>query len=200
MPATYTPGTPFSFDVRVPLLTDFTAFSAQLVFATDLVDPPLFVSAAAPTAGPGGRYVFPSNTNFQSSSFRSDMLSEVSLYISGSTATGVLAAPDGNDTLARVTVQPGAELTGPITISLGSDTLFMRNMETSYSDTDAVTVDRSDTGPVTNPAPAPAWCCSASAGCCSASGTGSRDAFSSGDRPPGLSKRMTGREACRHNI
>ncbi|AWM39198.1 hypothetical protein GobsT_25140 [Gemmata obscuriglobus] len=155
VPATYTPGTSFQFTVRVPVLTDFTEFGVELVFSTDLVNPPLTVVAEPVAVAPNGPYVFPSNTTFQSIGGGSQGLPETVLRFSDSTAAPVVAVPGVNDTLALITVTTGANLTGPITLSIGAQTAFSANPETNYPNPTAVIITQAD-GPVTNPVPAPA--------------------------------------------
>lgn len=129
VPGTYSPGTAFTFAVRVPALFDLSSYSVDLVFSTEVADPPLFASAsAALTAADGGRYVFPSNAGFQSTLTTFNGGTEILLTLTDSGAL-TNTVPGANDALALVTVTPGATLTGPIRISLGSDTLFDANFE-----------------------------------------------------------------------
>lgn len=155
VPTTYTPGTSFQFAVRVPALTDFTGFSVDLIFGTDIPNPPLFVSAQAAAAAPGGRYVFPSNGTFLWTSSLVGGSSEVVLTFADFTDSPIVATPGVNDTLAIVTVIPGLTLTGPITISIGSGTTFEVNSETQYPAPEPITIAQVD-GPPTSPVPAPA--------------------------------------------
>jgi hypothetical protein len=158
VPDTYSPGTAFTFTVRVPALTDLTSYSIDLVFSTEVTDPPLFASAsAALTTANGGRYVFPSNAGFQSTLTTFNGGTDVLLTIADS---GPLTntTPGVNDTLALVTVTPGADFKGPITISLGADTLVSANFENGTPPPfDPITVQQAgDTGGGDpNPVPAP---------------------------------------------
>ncbi|HEY1192449.1 MAG TPA: hypothetical protein VGE74_32800 [Gemmata sp.] len=157
LPATYTPGTAFTFTVRVPQLTDFVGFNVELIFATDVPNPPLFVSAAAPAAGPDGSYVFPTTATFQSGSSLVLDSPNVVLTFRDGTDTPVFTEAGGNDTLAIVTVTPGATLTGPITISVGAQTGFASNLEDRNDGFPLpVTIEQADGGPGTSPVPAPA--------------------------------------------
>lgn len=156
VPATYTPGTPFQFLVRVPVLTDFTGFSVDLIFSTEVANPPLFVSSAPVPVAPGGRYVFPSNATFQSGSSLVGGSSEVVLTFTDTTPSPVVTQTGVSDTLAIVTVRPGATLTGSITISYGTDSNFAINSELNYPPPNALTVAQAGLPPVTNPVPAPA--------------------------------------------
>jgi MYXO-CTERM domain-containing protein len=154
VPGTYSPGTSFTFTVRVPELFDLASYSLDLVFATDLTDPPLFASATvAPTLANGGRYVFASNAGFQSTltTFAGGTDVLLTLADSGALANTV---PGANDTLALVTVAPDATFTGPITISLGANTLFDANFESGTPPPfEPITVLQAGGDP--NPVPAP---------------------------------------------
>ncbi len=156
VPGTYEPGTAFTFTVRVPELKDLAAYSLDLVFSTELADPPLFASAsAALTAADGGRYVFPSNAGFQSTLTTFAGGTEVLLTLAD---RGALRDTnfDTNDTLALVTVTPGATFTGPITISRGVDTLFDANFENGAPPGfEPITVNQAVGGGDPNPVPAP---------------------------------------------
>lgn len=155
IPGSYTPGTAFTFAVRVPQLTDFTGFNVELVFGTDVQNPPLFVSAVAPAVAPGGRYVFPSRNTFQSGSQLVVDSPDVTLTFRDSTGSPVVTQPGTADTLALVTVRPGAGLTGPITLSLGAETNFVSNLEDANDGPpQTVVIPQADSGP--NPVPAPA--------------------------------------------
>ncbi|MBY0458123.1 MAG: hypothetical protein K2V38_12345, partial [Gemmataceae bacterium] len=144
VPGTYSPGTAFSFKVTVPELFDFANFRVDLLFDTDIANPPLFVSAVAP----GSQYVFPSAANFQSTSTRSTDSPQVILTIQGSTSSVLDTQPGVNDTLATVTVTPGTALTGNIRLSIGGDSRFEFNREiTNYGPPAPVTI----AGPPTPP-------------------------------------------------
>jgi hypothetical protein len=155
VPGTYSPGTAFTFTVRVPALTDLSSYSLDLVFGTELSDPPLFAQASAALAtADGGRYVFPSNAGFQSTLTTFDGGTEILLTLADSgplTNTTVGA----NDTIALVTVTPGTEFSGAITISLGSDTLVSANFEDGTPPPfEPITITQAGGGDP-NPVPAP---------------------------------------------
>jgi hypothetical protein len=154
VPATYIPGTPFQFTVKVPVLTDFTAFNVDLIFATDLPDPPLFVSSAATPVAPGGQYAFPSNATFQSGSSLFGGSPNVTHTFTDTTGAPVVTTTGVNDVLAIVTVSPGATLTGPITISLGANSTFDANAETQYPDPETITIEQANVPSAPVPAPA----------------------------------------------
>lgn len=125
LPATYTPGTPFTFTLSVPPLPDFNSYSLELVFTTEPINPPLFAEGSAAVAN----YVFPDAVGFTSTLSTFVDTNQVVLTISDTTAPGVLVTPGTNDQLATITVTPGADLTGPIQLSIGIDSLFSYSTE-----------------------------------------------------------------------
>jgi hypothetical protein len=141
--------------VRVPALTDLSSYSLDLVFGTELSDPPLFAQAsAALTTADGGRYAFPSNAGFQSTLTTFDGGTEILLTLADSgplTNTTVGA----NDTIALVTVTPGTEFSSAITISLGGDSLVDANFEDGTPPPfEPITITQAG-GSDPNPVPAP---------------------------------------------
>lgn len=155
VPGTYSPGTAFTFTVRVPALNDLSLYSLDLVFGTELSDPPLFAQAsAALTTANGGRYVFPSNAGFQSTltNFAGGTDILLTLADSGPLTNTTVGA---NDTIALVTVTPGTAFSGAITISLGSDTLVSANFEDGTPPPfEPITITQAGGGDP-NPVPAP---------------------------------------------
>ena len=151
LPATYTPGETFTFQLRVPELVDFTGYSLQLVFSTDVLNPNLFAFGTAATSN----YPFPSSAGFQSTLSTIQDGNQVILTIADSTDPGVTVTPGGNDMLATITVTPGADLTGPIRLSIGPDAVFFYNTElNSYeAPTDIPPIEQ---GAPPAPVPAPA--------------------------------------------
>jgi hypothetical protein len=152
VPTTYTPGTAFSFEVRVPELIDFSAYRLDLIFATDVTNPPLFAEGVAA----GTNYAFPSSAGFQSTLTTFNDSNLVQLTIADSTSPSVNVTMNSNDRLATIIVTPGAELRGPISVSIGADTLFSFNDEnTNFTTPEPFTIGQADTGGQ-NPGPAPA--------------------------------------------
>ncbi|MBM3979112.1 MAG: hypothetical protein FJ304_02285 [Planctomycetes bacterium] len=125
LPASYTPGVAFTFNLRVPALNDFTSYSLELVFTTEPINPPLFASGSAAATN----YVYPSSAGFQSTLTTFADANVVVLTIADSTAPGVAVTPGANDRLATITVTPGADLTGSIQLSIGVDSLFVHSSE-----------------------------------------------------------------------
>lgn len=123
VPATYTPGTPFSFTVRAGELNDVGLYNVELLFQT--VPPAAgLLSATAVPPSDLGQYPFTSTANFLATELVAG--NTVSLTItdfSSDPPQGVNTFPFANDTLAIVTVTPGVGLTGPIRLSVNLDTL-----------------------------------------------------------------------------
>ena len=65
VPGTYTPGTPFTFELRAPGLADLGLYNIELVFMTDGDPTGLLGLSAAPPADPS-LYPFGTTANFAS--------------------------------------------------------------------------------------------------------------------------------------
>jgi hypothetical protein len=156
LPATYTPGQAFSFQVTLPALTNFTQYSLQLLFGTDVTNPSLTASGAAASTG----YPFAGSTNFSSVLGATPDPTQVLLTISDSAPASLPfgATTTSGTPLATITVTTGADLTGPINLSIGSDTFFNYNAETgSYPPpTDIPPINQGVAPPAPVPAPAAA--------------------------------------------
>jgi hypothetical protein len=153
VPTTYTPGQPFTFTLHVPSLPDFSSYTLELVFSTTVIDPALL---AFPIVAPVGSYVFPTNANFAFQFDAPPGAQEVRLTLSDSVPPlGVITVPGANDALATITVVPNAALTGPITLSVGSNTQFLYNMEANSYDPPGPIVIAQAEPPSGNPVPAP---------------------------------------------
>lgn len=154
VPTTYTPGQDFTFTVRVPALVGFSAYSLQLVFNTDFPNPPL---VSFPTVAPPGQYVFPTSANFAFQFDAPTDATEVRLTLSDFIPGTVATVPGANDTLATITVSPGADLVGPITLSVGGDSGFEYRTESGqYPFPEPIVIQQAEpTGGGNNPVPAP---------------------------------------------
>jgi hypothetical protein len=152
-PATYTPGSSFTFEVRVPGVVDFAAYSIELVF--DIAVPN---SSLAVTATPDpGQYPFPSLSNFQATP--GGVPGSTTLTLSDFTSPGVTTTAGTNDLIAVVSVTPGPGFTGPITISVNPDTLLFdinREQTPSVNPPEPITVEQGAGPPAVVPTPA-AW-------------------------------------------
>ena len=155
VPGTYTPGQLFTFQVRVPVLLDLNKYMVELVFSTGAPDPSLLAFPTAAAPAPGGRYVFPSNGNFAFEYTAEPGSSDVVLTFSDFTSPPVNTVPGTNDTLATVTVLPGAGQTGPITITVGGGTAFDFNTEFGSPPPPEPIVVQQAGGGTGNPVPAP---------------------------------------------
>ncbi len=151
LPATYTPGVPFTFNLSVPPLPDFNSYTLELVFTTEPINPPLFAEGSAAVAN----YVYPDAVGFTSTLNTFVDTNQVVLTISDTTAPAVTVTPGTNDQLATITVTPDATLTGPIQLSIGVDSLFSYSTEQREYPflEDIPTINQADPA---NPVPAPA--------------------------------------------
>ena len=121
-PASYVQGTPFTVDVRLPGAVQMTDFSVELLITTAVLNPQLDVTAEAVP----GRYVFPSTANFATS--QAMVLDSNVRYVDIYTLfpAGPANLIDGaNDTLGRITITPGANVTGPIMITVNDSNLIL---------------------------------------------------------------------------
>jgi hypothetical protein len=152
VPATYIPGTPFSFSVIVPEVNGVSNFNVGLVFDTAVTSPDITAVAI-----PSSTYVFPSPSWSSSNSFTGPGDNEISLQFSDSILPSFVSTVTGvNDTLGLVTVSPGSDLTGPITVSFNANTFVNYFTEGFDSPQGSVTIDQGVPPPPTVPTPA-AW-------------------------------------------
>jgi hypothetical protein len=152
VPATYIPGSAFTFQIVVPEINGLSAFNVDLIFDATVNSPDLNVSAAASMT----EYVFTTTSTFSSNSFTGPGLNEVSVQFSDSTLNPVSTVTGVNDVLGIVTVSPGADLTGPITISFDASTFVDYFSEGFDNLPGSVTVDQGTPPPPAVPTPA-AW-------------------------------------------
>lgn len=125
IPATYSPGVPFSFNVLAPDLFDFTGFTVLLRFEASVIDPDL-----SATAAPGvGRYPFSSTGGFTVNGTPPGLGETIYTLTFGDSGPLTMTTAGVRDLLAVVTVTPGATLTGDITITSGSETVLLYNTE-----------------------------------------------------------------------
>ncbi len=125
VPDSYTPGVPFSFEVRVPGVPDFAGFFLELLFETTIPDPELTATAA-----PGvGAYPFPSVAGFTAEATFPGPGETAFLLTISDFGSPVTTQAGVSDFLATVTVSPGAGFSGPIEISLGGGSFLDYNTE-----------------------------------------------------------------------
>jgi hypothetical protein len=124
VPDTYTPGTPFTFQVRVPGLADFASYSVQLLFETEVSNPNLSVSFAPNPS----QYPFPSSAGFTVTPVPPSSGDSTYVYTISDSGPLTFTTPGTKDLLANVTVLAGADV-GAITIEVGGDTTLDYNKE-----------------------------------------------------------------------
>ena len=119
VPSSYTPGTPFQFEITAPLLTNsgnpvsgIQAFNIDLLFTATNASTNLTVSAAQP----GADYIFPGSTSFTSIASPGQTANQVYLQFSDSIGTNSISTSSSNYIFGVVTVTPGVNLTGNLEI------------------------------------------------------------------------------------
>lgn len=151
VPAVYIPGTTFTFQITVPDgLNGLSNYEVGLIFDATVDNPPLTASAAKPTLG----YVFPGTNGFTSSSSTGPGPNEFSVSFSDSIAPNFVSTMTGQDVLATITVNPGIDLTGPITVSFSGDTSVTYFSEGLDITPGPVVIDQGVPPPPTVPTPA----------------------------------------------
>lgn len=153
LPTEYTPGTPFTFELRAPGLVDFSAFSLQLLFETQ-VDSTSTLTVSA-TRGVTPEYAFPlgsfqANTTIENGGF---------LHRLAISDTGPLVntTANVNDLLAVVTVSPSVGFSGPIQLSVdGGSLMFLVNTEVTPEIIPPENIPAINQAPPTNGVPTPA--------------------------------------------
>jgi hypothetical protein len=153
VPATYTPGLPFSFEVRIPNVSDFSSYTIEIGFETGVVDPDILAFAITDPA----QYPYPTTAGFSSSFFAEAGTPTAFLTISDSTNPGVETWEGLNDLVATVTVVPGPRLVGAILLFVGSNTEIAINQERTPQITfpAPIWIDQAEAPPVA-PVPTPA--------------------------------------------
>lgn len=152
VPATYTPGQSFTFTLRVPELVALSNYTLELTLSTEVTDPAL---TAFPTVASADRYVFPTSANFGYQFDAPPGTQEVRLTLSDAIDPDSVNTTSGqNDTLATVTVVPGADLTGPITLTVTRADFSYNTEAANYDPPGSVTIDQGEPT-VGNPVPAP---------------------------------------------
>ena len=118
-PSTYTPGTPFSFEITVPQINGLSSFNVNLLFNATSQN---LAASATPNSS---SYVFTTTSGFTPNPALSSAgpgPTQISLEFGDSTSTPVNTTTGVNDVLGVVTVNPAANLTGPITVSFNVGT------------------------------------------------------------------------------
>jgi hypothetical protein len=153
VPAGYTPGQAFSFDIYAPGLVGLTDYTLQ--FSVTAGSPPNLPDLTVQVDPAASAYPFPDTSNFATS--QSVVAGVNSIFVTVSDATsgsGVNTLSGVNDHLATVSISPGVNLSGPITIS------FMQNDFTTSRDVGfdlppPIVIPELPSGPNPEPVPAP---------------------------------------------
>jgi hypothetical protein len=150
VPDSYTPGVPFSFNLTLPALTNFTSYTMELVFTTELKNPNLNF-----TVDRGANYPFPPPPVpiplLAVGAFDPNEPNVVHMFFSD-TNTGTPAVTSDGDQFVTINVTAGA--VGEIDVEVGPNTSFTHGMEDpNYrAPTDALVIAQ---GPPLSSVPAP---------------------------------------------
>jgi hypothetical protein len=154
VPSGYNPGVAFTFDVSAPGLVGLTDYTLQFsVTAGVAPNLPDLVVTAAPAAT---NYPFPDATNFTTTYMSSPGVNGPILMIQdASSGSGIDTVLGVNDRLATITVSPGVNLAGPITITFTlNEFTTARDVSFDLPPPIIITPNEDPTGP-TAPVPAP---------------------------------------------
>ncbi len=152
VPASYTPGTDFSFNISAPGLNGLTDYT--LSFGVTAGSPPnlpdLSVSAIASTTN----YVFaPDSSNFTVTPTTQPGVNSYFLTISDATSgAGVNTALGVNDNLATITISPGVNLSGPIVIEFTQND-FTTSRDVGFKLPPPIVIPELPSGPAAVPVP-----------------------------------------------
>jgi hypothetical protein len=151
LPATYTPGEQFTFQLRAPELIGLIGYHLEMTFATDVGPAALLAFPTFPTDG-----TYPFGTANASFSFNTPL---ATLTVSDPPDPSpprdpADVTPGFNDLLATITVAPDAGLTGTLTISFTSNTIFTLQEGDNVQGFGSVQVQQGEP-PSGNPVPAP---------------------------------------------
>jgi hypothetical protein len=153
-PTNFTPGTPFNFEVFAPGLSGLGDYSlAFAVTAGPPASPVDLTVSVSPPAGLTG-YPFPDASNFFVATDASGNTVTVTVD-DASSGLPVTTAAGVNDHLATVTIGPGVNLSGPITVTFSPDSSFGLGRDVTFDPPPAFTINPETAQPPTSvPAPA----------------------------------------------
>jgi hypothetical protein len=115
VPTGYTPGVAFTFDITAPGLTGLTDYT--LAFTVTAGSPPNLPDLTVTIAPPASGSPFPDTSNFSPTIDTSPGVNSYFITLTdASSGSGVNTSAGVNDNLATVTITPGVNLSGPITI------------------------------------------------------------------------------------
>lgn len=156
VPSGYFPGQAFSFDVYAPGLVGLTDYTLQFnVTAGVAPDLPDLTVSAAPAAS---NYPFPDTSNFSTAQGSSPVVNGPIVIIQdASSGSGVDTALGVNDRLATITISPGVNLSGPITITFTlNEFTTARDVGFDLPPPIIITPNEEPSGPTDPAAPVPA--------------------------------------------
>jgi hypothetical protein len=156
VPSGYFPGQAFSFDVYAPGLVGLTDYTLQFnVTAGVAPDLPDLTVSAAPAAS---NYPFPDTSNFSSSlSAAPGVNGPIVTIQDASSGSGVDTVLGVNDRLATITISPGVNLSGPITITFTlNEFTTARDVGFDLPPPIVITPNEDPSGPTDPAAPVPA--------------------------------------------
>ena len=117
VPSGYTPGVPVSFDVYAPGLSGLTDYTLQFTVTAGSPPNPPDLSVNATPPNNLGLYPFPNASNFNATVGVSPGSNSLNVTITDSTSgLGVNTLLGVNDHLATISISPGVNLSGPITV------------------------------------------------------------------------------------
>jgi len=155
VPTGYTPGVAFSFDINAPGLSGLTDYT--LAFTVTAGSPPNLPDLTVTAAPPASGNPFPDATNFNLTTDTSPGVNSYFLTLTdASSGSGVNTAAGVNDRLATVTISPGVNLSGPITIQFTQND-FSTSRDVGFDLPPTFTINQlPGGGPEAVPGP-PAW-------------------------------------------
>ena len=156
LPSGYTPGQDFSFSIFAPGLTGLMDYTLQ--FTVTAGSPPNLPDLSVTASANGlADYPFPNTDNFGFAVDPGIGVNGFLVTITDSTSgLGVNTFLGVNDHLATVTISPGVNLSGPITVEFTLNQ-FSTARDVGFTKPDPFTIEQlPDTPPAAVPAP-PAW-------------------------------------------
>jgi len=155
VPSGYNPGQSFAFDVYAPGLVGLTDYTLQFSVTAGVA--PVFPDLTVSAAPAATNYPFPDTSNFTTGQSSSPGVNGPIVLIQDATSgpAGVDTVLGVNDRLATITISPGVNLSGPITITFTLNELTTaRDVGFDLPPPIIITPNENPTGP-TAPVPAP---------------------------------------------
>ncbi|MCO6042839.1 hypothetical protein NG895_02860 [Aeoliella sp. ICT_H6.2] len=121
----FTPGVPFAFEVRFPMLTQLGAYNVEVVVqSTSGVAGTDFYFELPETHPATSGYVFPSQANYFDA-VNIDSVSQQRLTLTDFSETGVDVTPGANDRLAHVVIKTASGFHDSLTVFVDSSGLLL---------------------------------------------------------------------------